>query len=155
MPAEDLPGWARQWKPDARWTQVVPLRPEDLPVLYAGVEHRAWVLALADYLAGKRTTPPPLDHQHSRFGEWLGQERQTVRGQRSAFHDVEAAHLKVHELAAELIALHSCDRASEALARLPELHGLRDQLLALLDLLKRWPRKAPSQHGLLSRSVAA
>jgi len=155
MPAEDLPAWAGQWKPDARWTEALPLRPEDLPVLYAGVEHRAWVAGLIDYLADKRNTPPPLDHQHCRFGEWLGQERQTVRGQRTAFHDVEAAHQLVHALAAELIALHSRDRASEALARLPELHALRDQLLARLELLKRWPKRPAPHHALLARSVPA
>jgi len=147
MPADDLPAWAAQWKPDLRWTQVVPVRPEDLPVLYAGVEHRAWVVALADFLAGKRNTPPQLDHQHCRFGEWLGQERHTARGQRHAFHEVEAAHQKVHVLAEELVALHSRDLANDALARLPELHALREELLARLDLLKRWPKKPPAHHS--------
>jgi len=140
MPAADLPAWAATWQPDARWRAAAALRPDEFPVLYAGVEHRAWVVALGDFLAGRRSLPPPMEHQHCRFGEWLAHERLTAHGRRPAFREVEALHHQVHDLAAELVALQARNQAPLALQRLPELQQLRDELLDRLDALKRWPR---------------
>ena len=142
MPAADLPTWAATWQPDARWRAATALRPDEFPVLYAGVEHRAWVVALGDFLAGKRNLPPPMEHQHCRFGEWLVQERLTARGRRPTFRALEAMHHQVHELAAELVALQARNQTAVALQRLPELQRLRDELLDMLEALKRWPGRS-------------
>ncbi|MDP3795330.1 MAG: EAL domain-containing protein, partial [bacterium] len=70
MPAEALPDWARSWKPDASWGQVPLMRRDDLPLLFACVEHQAWVKAIESHLRGERDTPPELDPAQCHFGGW-------------------------------------------------------------------------------------
>ncbi|MDR3394592.1 MAG: EAL domain-containing protein [Parasulfuritortus sp.] len=143
MPAQDLPAWVASWRPDPRWAEVPALSADDLPLLYAGVEHRAWILAVEGSLKGERNAPPPMDHHQCRFGTWLDDVHQTGRLDQPAFRAIGAMHRQVHALAAELIELHSQKRADEALARLDELHGIRDRLFALLlDLIR--PSEAAS-----------
>ncbi|TXH54557.1 MAG: EAL domain-containing protein, partial [Burkholderiaceae bacterium] len=151
MPASDLPAWVARWRPDVRWSSTAPMAPDDLPVLYAGVEHRAWVLALSEYLAGRRDAPPTMDHRQCRFGDWLLREGQGGRGGQPRFRDVEQVHREVHALAAEMISLQAAGHGEEALSRVPELHVLRDLLLQRLDMLigavgAPVPGRAPVPH---------
>jgi len=44
---------------------------EDLPLLVASAEHRAWIAALEAFLKDEREAPPPMDRHQCRFGLWL------------------------------------------------------------------------------------
>jgi diguanylate cyclase (GGDEF)-like protein/PAS domain S-box-containing protein len=138
MPAADLPIWRDTWRPDPTWAQTPLLDRDFLPVLFAGVEHRAWIRALDEYLDGKREAPPSLDHHQCRFGQWLDKARQR-RQQRHAgiFVTIETLHQQVHAMALKLLDLQQQGRSAEARAGFAGLHELRDglqvQLRRLID----------------------
>lgn len=135
MPANELPAWSVNWRPDPAWVNLHCVSRNDLPVLYAGVEHRAWIGAISSYLKGEREVPPTLDQRKCRFGIWLDTAGKTRYGTRPVFQTIEALHLEAHALAAELCALKVKGQILEAVARLGELHRLRDALLEQLQAL--------------------
>jgi hypothetical protein len=109
-----------------------------LPLLYAGVEHRAWVAAVENVLLGEGEAPQ-LDHRLCRLGTWLINEGMAVYGAQASFLDIEQSHQQVHVLASDLLEHQAQGRNHEALARLYELHGLRDNLLAKLKCVLLTP----------------
>lgn len=139
MPAHALPDWSAAWRPDPAWANLPEVSRDDLPLLFASIEHRAWIMAIEGFLTGEHKTLPPLDRHLCRFGTWLGGEGMAHHGMQEAFQTVELLHLQVHELAAELLELHAQGRTQEALARLGELHALRDALLGWLKALVPGP----------------
>ena len=135
MPALEFPAWARAWRPDPDWSNRPPINRDDLPLLFASVEHRAWIVSIARYLKDEREDHLSLDHHLCRFGAWLEAEGQARYGTQSAFRGLESLHRQVHALAANLYELKATGRNPEALARLGELHGMRDALLEHLQAL--------------------
>ena len=71
MPAGEIQAWVTNWKPDARWSTAPSIHSGNRLLLYACVEHRAWLAAFEGYLMGKRHAPPAMDRQQCRFGKWL------------------------------------------------------------------------------------
>jgi diguanylate cyclase (GGDEF)-like protein len=135
MPAGSLPGWVQDWRPDALWAAVRPLGSDDLPLLYAGAEHRAWVAAVEDALHDERISAPSLDPHQCRFGLWLDAAKQTGQLAQSTLASIDSLHLQVHALAAEVLDMHSRKRTGDAQVRLASLYQLRDQLVEELQKL--------------------
>ncbi len=137
MPAADIPAWVRNWIPPPAWKEPAAPHPEDLPLLYASVEHRAWVHALERTLRSEQDSPPQPDHRQCRLGRWLTTDGARRYSHHPHFAAVLAQHEGVHRLGQELLRLKSEDRAPQALARLPELQQQRDALLRELMALLR------------------
>jgi diguanylate cyclase (GGDEF)-like protein/PAS domain S-box-containing protein len=135
MPTGELPLWAASWRPDPAWVGLPPVNRDDLPLLYASVEHRAWIVALESQLRGLRETAPGIDRQQCRFGAWLASGGRARYDAQPAFAEVERLHSQVHGLAAELGGLQSQGPGPETLARLGELLRLHDALLAQMKRL--------------------
>ncbi|OGS91026.1 MAG: hypothetical protein A2Z95_05130 [Gallionellales bacterium GWA2_60_18] len=136
MPPGELPQWLADWHPDPRWTawRDRNFRRDDLPLLFAEVDHRAWIHALEACLADGGEAPPLMDAHQCRFGVWLEREGMLRHCAEPVFQSIPPLHHRVHELGVELLDLHRRSRKDEALARLPELHALRD---ALVEKLRR------------------
>ena len=132
MPAAQLPDWAATWQPDPEWGATPLLMRTDLPLLFGGVEHRAWTKAIESYLKGERDTPPMLDSHQCRLGMWLDAEAQSPRCTRPGFLAIESLHREVHGLAGHLCALRAQGQTVQALERLEELMDLQVDLLAQL-----------------------
>jgi diguanylate cyclase (GGDEF)-like protein/PAS domain S-box-containing protein len=132
MPPDELFVWATSWRPDPRWAEVPQVHASNRPVLYACVEHRAWLSAFEACLQGRRTAPPSLDANDCRMGAWLNAEKQSARGTLSSVQAIENLHRELHGLAAEIFASQSEGRNSEGLSRLQQLHYLHDKCLARL-----------------------
>jgi hypothetical protein len=136
MPAADLASWAVDWKPDTAWSALPSVSRDDLPLLFASVEHRAWTAAFEAFLRGQRETLPLVHHQCS-FGPWLENHGQARHGTHPAFPELILLHRKAHALAKELEILHAQGQGEDALKRLEELFALRDALLGQLKALIR------------------
>jgi diguanylate cyclase (GGDEF)-like protein/PAS domain S-box-containing protein len=129
MPAHAVPGWLAAWRPDSRWVDRPAVSRNDLPILFAGVEHRAWVAAIENHLQGQRDAPPPLEAHQCRFGAWLEAESLVCHGMRQfALAVIATLHQQAHLLAVELLELHARGQNRQALARLAELRALRNRL---------------------------
>ena len=135
MPAGQVPNWVHTWQPDPRWARTRTLGAHELPVLYAGIEHRAWVAAVDACVQGRRQSPPEMGHDRCRFSEWLAMEAAEDETAREALGAVDLLHRRVHSLAADVLGLSAARRDAEALALADELHELRDALLTQLDAL--------------------
>lgn len=141
MPADELPAWSATWRPYRAWANLSSVSRNDLSVLHASVEHRAWIAAIEDYLKGESDTPPPLDPRQCRFGRWLDADGLAHYDAHQAFDVIEPLHQQVHTRAAELCELRHGGCSPEALSRLDELHGLRDALLEQLNTLAQESRQ--------------
>jgi diguanylate cyclase (GGDEF)-like protein/PAS domain S-box-containing protein len=135
MPADSFPDWLAAWRPDPRWALVTVVPVAELPLVYAGVELRAWILAIESKLSGALHSSPPLDIHQCRFGDWLDAERPTDRGAHPSFQAMDKLHQGIHSLALEMLTLQNQGETSGALVRLDELHRLRDELLGQLQKL--------------------
>ena len=135
MPAQALPGWVTAWAPDTTWGSLNSVQREDFPLLFAGVEHRAWSKAMEDFLRGTREAPPALNPDQCHFGQWLAKEGLTRNGTDTRFKTIDQLHQQAHALGGALCDLHSDGQSALALARLGELHAMRDALLAQLKEL--------------------
>ncbi|MGB7743070.1 MAG: PAS domain S-box protein [Terracidiphilus sp.] len=137
MPAGELVEWLKSWSPDPRWADVPPVHASNRPVLYACVEHRAWLSAFEACLQGKRTSPPSLDANQCRVGAWLHAEKQAARGTLASIQAIETMHSELHNLAAEIFASQAEGPNSEGLARLQQLHYLHEKCLSRLRSFTR------------------
>ena len=135
MPAHRIIGWASSWHPDPAWVGRRSLSRDDIPLLFAGVEHRSWIVALKNYLKGESDIRPPLDLHQCRLGKWLDTEGQSRYADRPFFHAIETLHRQVHSLAKEQCELKGQGRKAEALEMMREMHDLRDALLEQMQLM--------------------
>ena len=135
MPAAELPGWVVNWRTDPAWAGRFPVSRDDLPLLYASVEHRAWISAMENYLKGERQAPPSLDHHQCRFGQWLDFEGRSRYGAQPAFQAIEQVHQQVHALALALYKSQADGQSIAALASLGDLRAARDALLEQLKVV--------------------
>ena len=135
MPGETFTAWAASWRPESSWIGLPAIRRIDEPLLFAGVDHRAWIIALTKFLKDEEQFPPPLDHRHCKFGTWLGADGQSRYGKSSTFQTIVELHHKVHLLAEELLVLSAERGKAVAMEQLESLFSLRDNLLNQLNLL--------------------
>jgi diguanylate cyclase (GGDEF)-like protein/PAS domain S-box-containing protein len=135
MLAGNLPGWIDRWRPDPSWTTMQPVSRDDVAVLFASVEHRAWIRAIEECLKGETPAPPPLDHHQCRFGHWLDKEGRARHGTHPSFQSIVSLHHQVHLLAIELLKTMEQGEQAKALRRMSELHELRDTLIEQLTAL--------------------
>lgn len=137
MPPERIAEWLASWTPDAAWLAQTPIALDDVPLLYARVEHNAWIAAIGAHLRGERLAPPTLDHHQCSFGQWFDGDGLARYGSLPAFAHINALHIHVHKLADELVALQADGCNALALTKFAELEALRDELLDQLDQLDR------------------
>jgi EAL domain-containing protein (putative c-di-GMP-specific phosphodiesterase class I) len=135
MPGSDFLAWTSSWQVDALWTAQRVVKRVDLPLLFAGVEHRAWITGMELYLRGERAAPPPMDLLQCRFGHWIESEGRARYGSKPAFHRIEDLHRQVHAQAARQMELLARAEGAQALAQMAALFLLRDALLAEIALL--------------------
>jgi diguanylate cyclase (GGDEF)-like protein/PAS domain S-box-containing protein len=134
MPSHELAAWAASWRPDACWMKQSSVTRADLPLLFAIVEHRAWIAAIEHHLKGETQAQLRLDQHQCRFGQWLHSDGLSRYAALPACQKIEPLHQDVHVLANELLQLAKTS-PQQALARLNELHELRDSLIFHLKSL--------------------
>jgi diguanylate cyclase (GGDEF)-like protein/PAS domain S-box-containing protein len=137
MAACDLPAWVAAWHPPLEWMNVSAIDATDRPLLYAGVEHKAWIAGIEDFLEGRCNAAPAQDPRQCRFSAWLQTQASTGYGRRPGIPEVDALHKRVHSLATEVLALLAEERTTAARTGLSELLTIRDALLVKLNDLVR------------------
>jgi EAL domain-containing protein (putative c-di-GMP-specific phosphodiesterase class I) len=85
MPAGEIPAWSRTWQADSAWLNRSPVSRDDLAMLFAAVEHRAWIAGIEAHLVSELVPPPPLSSHQCRFGLWLEAEASHRHASHPAF----------------------------------------------------------------------
>jgi diguanylate cyclase (GGDEF)-like protein/PAS domain S-box-containing protein len=128
MPVDQLPVWAASWKAPESWTNCNKIKHEDQPLLYAIVEHRAWIENLKRYFEGLQDTPPQMNYHQCRFGIMMEHVKQNGASLKTLLDPIDPLHQKVHRLATELCELKASGNSIGAQERLGELYDLRNEL---------------------------
>jgi hypothetical protein len=139
-----LAGWVHTWQPPPTWRQLAPINRDDFPLLFAAVEHRAWVAGLEARLKGEDDSPLPADVHSCHFSQWLETEGQVRYGAHSALPTIADLHRRLHSTAHDLCERHSDTTVQETRLRLDELHRLRDEFVARLHSLVNTNRQPPT-----------
>ncbi|OQX31868.1 MAG: hypothetical protein B0D96_09550 [Candidatus Sedimenticola endophacoides] len=148
MPPGQLLKWVAGWHPHPSWTRRRRIDRDHLSLLFAAIEHRAWVRHIEEYLGGVREAPPELRHTACRFGLWLTGEAQQEYGGHTEYTAILSLHQQVHETGRSICRDHEQNRPERAREALTGLRALRDTLLQRLDRLSRQPHgETPGDHS--------
>jgi diguanylate cyclase (GGDEF)-like protein/PAS domain S-box-containing protein len=137
MPAEALEKWLREWRLPPAWGDCNRLNQGDLPLLYASVEHAAWIRHLSEYIDGARAALPQLEPGLCRFGQWLEGIGHEHYGGREEYAQIVELHNRTHQTAKQLLGILGKDGAKTATDRLGELHEIKEQMRELLQRMLR------------------
>ena len=139
MPPQQLLDWLDAWRPDPAWVVQEPVSRAELPLLFAGVEHRAWVRGIEQCVDVDDRIGDAGDDKACRFGQWLRHAGAARYGSRPNFSRVEDLHRQVHEVAGRLCAERNGVDASERKHHILRVQAIREQLLVELDVLRSVP----------------
>jgi diguanylate cyclase (GGDEF)-like protein len=129
MPAAALENWITTWQSDPNWVDRPAFTRANLPLLFASAEYKTWLNGVENYIANKGPKP---EKSNTRFGLWLTNNSALKKGD---YETILNLHQALYALAEKLIGLHDTSQTQQALAGFPELHELRDALLAKLKRL--------------------
>jgi diguanylate cyclase (GGDEF)-like protein len=133
MPAQDFPQWLANWRPDPLWQGVRVVPHADLPLLFAQVEHRAWLDRLESFANDERQTPPVLDPRRCYIGQWLESDELAARGQSSAVQILIRLHQQLQDLAVQMCEMKSLGQHATVQTLWPEVRRSGDALLVQLQ----------------------
>ncbi len=132
MPAENIPGWTKQWIATTPWLTIrTPMESdENLSLRIAIQSHTHWL----DYLSAFLEDPSDKQHPkkintYGQFGRWYHSSGFARYGTLPEFQDIASLYDTLYLLSDELIALANDGDRKIACERLPELKGLQKQLL--------------------------
>lgn len=135
MPAEELIDWIARWRPSPVWLNHTTISRDDLPLLYAEAEHKAWIHKIISHLNSEHQTTLSLDHHECHFGEWLYGAGEKRYGLHPAFKQAKKIHKEIHEKANLLI--NKPEAAQDTDERIDEINHLSGNLINLLKKLGR------------------
>lgn len=141
MPAETVGDWLKHYRANSTWLQwgKAHWRKSDFPLLVAQNDHLRWVrqvIALLDGESLHLTEAELTDHHRCRFGGWYYDIGGLRYGHLAAFKNIEAPHVKVHQLGREIVSLYLGGKAAEARQASEQLLQLKDQIIGLLAVLQ-------------------
>lgn len=137
MPADKLPEWLANWNPDPGWVNVNRVHNDDLSLLYASIEHRAWVRGIKDYVINKNAFPPPLELTECRLGHWLKTVEEEHYSLLPAYQKILPLHAEIHKLGEDLCNLREQDQIDkiQVETKIGELNDMRDVMVNQLQAL--------------------
>jgi hypothetical protein len=135
MPANELITWMQTWCPDPIWSKQKTVQREDLPLLFAAVEHRSWVRQVEHAALGHAASKITLDVRECRFGKWLQSSGQKQYGDHPSYKQVVNLHHQAHDLAAKLCQIKESVDIETLQSELATLKDLRENLVQKLNTL--------------------
>ncbi|MEE4637706.1 MAG: EAL domain-containing protein, partial [Wenzhouxiangella sp.] len=136
MPATDFPEWMGTWRPSDSWLERPPKNPAQLRLIFATVEHRAWVTRVIEFLDGGHR-PPALEATDCAFGRWLSDNSGSLLLGSEEVQQIHDLHEEVHEVGRALVDAHRGRSAAQPGATREHLLELRDRLLECLHSVER------------------
>ncbi|MCU7845794.1 MAG: EAL domain-containing protein [Candidatus Thiodiazotropha sp. (ex Monitilora ramsayi)] len=135
MPADQLITWMQTWQPDPIWVGQNTVPREDVPLLFASVEHRSWVRNVENCVKGQAVSNQIMSIDDCRFGKWLHNIGHKQYGDHEGFKKVERLHRQIHNLAIGLCESKGLKNDLPIEQGLNELNSLKDALIRALNTL--------------------
>jgi diguanylate cyclase (GGDEF)-like protein/PAS domain S-box-containing protein len=135
MAADEVPAWIERWRPYESWTRQRRLDADELPLLLAGIRHRAWVRSLERYLGQQAGEPRPTPPDPGEFGHWLERGSRKQCGGRPRIPAMASLHDDVIRMGNGLCDLRAGGQTRQALEGLAEVKARSDTLLTRLNRL--------------------
>ena len=135
MPGPDMPAWAANWRSDVAWVGLKPISRDDLPLVFAAVEHRVWIAEMAAYLRGDTTGLPAIDVHNGRFGQWVQIQGAARYANQPEFVLAQSLYEQTLELAATVHTMHAAGKVDRSLTEFKQLYDLRCETLVILQAL--------------------
>ena len=136
MPAADLPDWVRSWQPAVSWKDRPARNATQVRLLFAMVEHRAWVAQVAGCVESGHKCPE-LSEKHCAFGRWLHGQAEELGISDQMLAELHEIHDEIHRLGKELVEQQAHETDDTQAADLARLHALRDCLIAKLTEIEQ------------------
>ena len=95
MSAEALTAWAQGWTAPVVWAQTGRLNQQDIELLYAASEHRAWIEQLEAFVRNDTDDAPESNPHRCRFGQWLDRKLAETP-QSGLLCTIDALHQSLH-----------------------------------------------------------
>lgn len=134
MPPEQLIEWVDRWQPPAAWSATQPMFRDDTPILYAIVEHRAWVNQFEAFVQ-QEDAAPELNAERCPFGNWLTYKAHFRHRGSPLLPQLEELHHSLHEFAATLKAHVERGDRETAIRGLASLRLIQSNLVGHLNQL--------------------
>lgn len=139
MPAEQLPGWTAQWQRDNVWQGAAYKKlvaGEHIELQVALFSHRRWLDKVIGYLhVDTASTLSELALPENLFVRWYEGIGRARYAQHPVFAFLLAKYTRLRGCADALLALAANGQGEAARARLAELNGFADELVAMLQKL--------------------
>ena len=132
MPADVVVTWLGEWQPYPAWTATAVLPKERIDLVYAMLEHRAWVAGLSSWLEGRQQTPPLLDAADCRLGRRLRQGVTFPPGMPGE-PEIRKIHDEIHAIGNGIMARRQVEADADFSVEFETLCRKRDRLVQLLD----------------------
>ncbi|MFW6342253.1 MAG: EAL domain-containing protein [Halothiobacillaceae bacterium] len=144
MEAECIDDWLAAWQPDPRWQNEPRVPREDIPLLFAAVEHLNWVEQVLRHVCHRGAALPPMSSSECRFGQWM----ETQHPFSSELEAIRPTHERIHEVGNRLVSLPA---GAESDALRAQLLSLTEQLVGELGGLSVSPGQTPHPLTFLAR----
>ncbi len=132
MPAGTIPNWLATWRPDVTWFGRAQIRREDMPILYAWVEHRAWIANARGYLQSEHSDVPPQNSQTCRLGQWLSHAEEHHAEHAGLIQAIVPLHTEIHALTTAMVRFKQLGQTDGLPGQMERFNSLCDQLLSKL-----------------------
>jgi len=139
MPADNLPAWVANWRPDPSWTawHERALSRDDKALVFVEVGHRHWLRSVENFVSGQRSTPPPMESSDCHFGRWQVSDGQARFAKDPAFWALVDLHERIHDSAMALVNATQLGLPPPHGAGMAELRTLLGELtIKLRDLVR-------------------
>jgi diguanylate cyclase (GGDEF)-like protein/PAS domain S-box-containing protein len=133
MPVEKFEEWLKSWKLPKEWREREPIDKIKIPLLFAMVEHRAWLKEVEKYLIYDVQFPKYFSVEVCKFGKWLNGAGKDVLETEENFKAVDSIHNRLHQIAYDLVQQKEREGRN---VREEEYEPLREQSEKLLSFLK-------------------
>jgi methyl-accepting chemotaxis protein len=106
----------------------------------AKTDHRVWVARVYGHILGllKLDLSTIPDHTKCKLGRWYYSEGIKVFGKSPVFRELEDVHKKIHSLGIEILSSYERGDAKRAFELFPRLEETSQEVLRLLDELKKY-----------------
>lgn len=123
--------WIETWDTPAEWKKQIPYSEENLPLIYAMIEHRAWISKITDYLTHQSDIVQVTNITQCNFGKWLREYAISVLTPET-YEKIITIHQNIHILADTLIHDTQSGHTETVESGVINLENMRNELVHLL-----------------------